>query len=94
MKILYRGRGCDACQHTGYRGRLGIFELMEINDDVRAAIMNNSDATTIKNKARQHGMKTLREDGALKVIAGLTTVAEVTRVTREDEASMDALAVV
>ena len=94
VKILYRGRGCDACQHTGYRGRLGIFELMEINDDVRAAIMNNSDATTIKNKARQHGMKTLREDGALKVIAGLTTVAEVTRVTREDEASMDALAVV
>lgn len=94
VKILYRGRGCDACQHTGYRGRLGIFELMEINDDVRAAIMNNSDATTIKNKARQHGMKTLREDGALKVIAGLTTVAEVTRVTREDEASMDALAAV
>jgi len=94
VKILYRGKGCDACQHTGYRGRLGIFELMEINDDVRAAIMNNSDATTIKNKARLHGMKTLREDGALKVIAGLTTVAEVTRVTREDEASMDALAVV
>ena len=94
VKVLYRGRGCDACQHTGYRGRLGIFELMEINDDLRAAIMNNSDAATIKNKARQNGMKTLREDGALKVIAGLTTVAEVTRVTREDEASMDALAVV
>lgn len=94
VKILYRGKGCDACQHTGYRGRLGIFELMEINDDVRSAIMNNSDSATIKNKARLHGMKTLREDGALKVIAGLTTVAEVTRVTREDEASMDALAAV
>jgi general secretion pathway protein E len=94
VKILYRGRGCDACQHTGYRGRLGIFELMEINDDVRTAIMNNSDAATIKNKARLHGMRTLREDGALKVIAGVTTVAEVTRVTREDETSLDAVAVV
>jgi general secretion pathway protein E len=56
--------------------------------------MNNSDAATIKNKARLHGMRTLREDGALKVIAGVTTVAEVTRVTREDETSLDAVAVV
>ncbi len=91
VKELYRGRGCDSCQHTGYRGRLGIFELMVINDDVRASIMNNSDASTIKSIAREHGMKTLREDGALKVIAGLTTVAEVTRVTREDESSLDAI---
>lgn len=91
VKQLYRGKGCDSCQHTGYRGRIGIFELMVINDEVRAAIMNNSDASTIKTIARENGMKTLREDGALKVIAGLTTVAEVTRVTREDESSMDAV---
>lgn len=91
VKTLYRGRGCDACQHTGYRGRLGIFELMLINDDIRAAIMNNSDASTIKSKAREFGMKTLREDGALKVINGLTTVAEVTRNTQEEEVSIDAL---
>lgn len=91
VKTLYRGKGCDVCQHTGYRGRLGIFELMVINDEVRATIMNNSDSATIKAVAREFGMKTLREDGALKVIAGLTTVAEVTRVTREDEVSMDTL---
>lgn len=91
VKVLYRGKGCAQCQHTGYRGRLGIFELMVINDDVRAAIMNNSDSSTIKSRAREHGMRTLREDGALKVIAGLTTVAEVTRVTREDEVSLDTL---
>lgn len=91
VKTLYRGRGCDACQFTGYRGRLGIFELMVINDEVRAAIMNNADSSTIKTKAREFGMKTLREDGALKVIAGVTTVAEVTRVTREDEVAMDTL---
>jgi general secretion pathway protein E len=91
VKVLYRGKGCPACQHTGYRGRLGIFELMVINDELRSAIMNNSDSSTIKSVAREHGMKTLREDGALKVIAGLTTVAEVTRVTREDEVSLDTL---
>lgn len=86
VRVLYRGRGCDHCQQTGYRGRIGIFELMVLNDEIRGAIMNNSDSTTLKARAREYGMKTLREDGALKVIAGITTVAEVTRVTREDEA--------
>ena len=71
VQVLYRGRGCEVCQHTGYRGRLGIFELMVINDDIRASIMNNSDSATLKVKAREHGMRTLREDGALKVIAGI-----------------------
>lgn len=91
VDVLYRGKGCDSCQHTGYRGRMGIFELMTINDEVRTSIMNNSDASTIKNIARAHGMKTLREDGALKVKQGITTIAEVTRVTREDEISLKAL---
>jgi general secretion pathway protein E len=90
-KFLFRGKGCDHCQHTGYRGRIGIFELMLLNDEIRACIMSNADAATIKNKAREFGMKTLREDGALKVIAGITTVAEVTRTTQEEEASLDAL---
>jgi general secretion pathway protein E len=91
VKVLYRGKGCETCQHTGYRGRMGIFELMVINDEVRTAIMNNSDSATLKAKAREFGMKTLREDGALKVLAGITTVAEVTRVTREDEVAIDTL---
>jgi general secretion pathway protein E len=90
-KVLYRGKGCSTCQNTGYRGRLGIFELMMMSDEVRAAIMSNQDASTIKSIARDHGMKTLREDGALKVMQGVTTVAEVTRVTREDEANLDSL---
>jgi general secretion pathway protein E len=91
VKILYRGKGCSSCSHTGYRGRMGIFELMVINDEVRAAIMNNVDSASLKAIAREFGMKTLREDGALKVIAGITTVAEVARVTREDEAAIDTL---
>ncbi len=72
-------------------GAWNAFRIRVINDEVRTAIMNNSDSSTIKARAREHGMKTLREDGALKVIAGLTTVAEVTRVTREDEVSLDTL---
>lgn len=91
VKFLFRGQGCDHCQHTGYRGRIGIFELMMLNDDIRACIMSNADASSIKSKAREFGMKTLREDGALKVIAGITTVAEITRTTQEEEASLDAL---
>lgn len=91
VKVLYRGRGCDFCQHTGYRGRLGIFELMVISDEIRALIMSSSDSATIKTKARELGMKTLREDGAQKVILGLTTVAEVTRSTQEEQVVIDAL---
>lgn len=91
VDVLYRGKGCESCQQTGYRGRIGIFELMTINDEVRASIMANSDASTLKAIARNHGMKTLREDGSLKVKRGITTVAEVTRVTREDEISLTAL---
>lgn len=93
VQVLYRGRGCDHCQSTGYRGRVGIFELMVIEDDIRTLIMGNSDSSTIKSKARELGMKTLREDGAQKVLQGITTVAELTRVTREDEAFIDELAV-
>lgn len=93
VKVLYRGVGCDHCQHTGYRGRIGIFELMMLTDELRSAIMTNADSGSLKNIAREQGMKTLREDGALKVIAGVTTIAEITRVTREDEASIDAISV-
>lgn len=91
VHVLYKGLGCEHCQQTGYKGRLGIFELMLINDDLRALIMNSSDAATLKNKARELGMITLREDGAQKVIAGITTIAEVTRVTRDDEVSIGVL---
>lgn len=90
-KYLYKGKGCDYCQQTGYRGRLGIFELMLMSEEIRSLIMSNSDSTIIKAKAREHGMETLREDGAQKVLAGVTTVAEVTRVTREDEAVLSVL---
>ncbi|MBI2962528.1 MAG: type II secretion system ATPase GspE [Deltaproteobacteria bacterium] len=82
---VYRpGGGCAECKHTGYRGRIGIHELLIVDDEVRALIMKNADAATIRRSATSRGMPTLREDGAQKVLDGLTTIEEVIRVTQED----------
>jgi len=82
--IYATGDGCEACKHTGYRGRTGIHELMVVDDDVRALIMRSSDAAAIRRAAIAAGMPALREDGAAKILAGETTVEEVLRVTQED----------
>jgi general secretion pathway protein E len=79
----WRGLGCEHCFGTGYSGRVGIFELMEMNDEIRKLIMRNADAAEIAAAARRQGMRTLREDGWEKVRAGLTTAEEVLRVTQE-----------
>ena len=79
----YRGRGCEQCFGSGYTGRVGIFELMELNDEIRKLIMHNEDAVAITNAARRNGMRNLREDGWLKVAQGVTTAGEVMRVTQE-----------
>ena len=80
---VYRGLGCETCFNTGFRGRVGIFELMELDEELRAIIMRNEDAGKITACARRHGMRNLREDGWLKVRRGVTTAEEVTRVTQE-----------
>jgi general secretion pathway protein E len=79
----YRGAGCDSCFGTGYTGRVGIFELMELNDEIRRKIMAGADAVDLTQSARKNGMRNLREDGWLKVRNGVTTVDEVMRVTQE-----------
>ncbi len=81
---FWRGKGCPQCLMTGYQGRTGIYELMIPTDDVRQLILQNVDSNTIKKKAMTQGMRTLREDGARKVLVGLTSSAEVLRVTAED----------
>ncbi len=81
---LYRASDCPACSHTGYHGRIGIFELMAIDDEIRALISQNVDSKTIKAAATRKGMGTLRADGARKVLAGRTSVAEVIRATEEE----------
>jgi general secretion pathway protein E len=80
---LYRGKRCEKCAFTGFFGRSGIFELLLVDDDIRTLILRNSDSNQIREAARKHGMKTLLEDGAEKVKAGMTTLSEVLRVTQE-----------
>jgi len=82
-RTLYRGAGCERCMNTGYRGRQGIFELMEVNDEIRRLVVGNADATVLAAAARGHGMRTLKEDGWDKVHTGITTVDEVLRVTQD-----------
>lgn len=81
---FYVGSGCAKCFDTGYRGRTGIYELMIINDEIREMIYRCETAGAIKKKALEYGMQTLRMDGARKVLAGITTIAEVLRVTQSD----------
>jgi len=78
-----RGSGCSHCFGSGYTGRVGIFELMELNDEIRRLIVRNEDATVLTAAAKNNGMRTLREDGWNKVAEGVTTPEEVLRVTQE-----------
>ena len=84
--VIYRANpdGCTECGHLGYKGRSGIYELLMINDEVRTLALKNADATQIKRAGILNGMRTLRQDGALKVLAGMTTIEEVMMVTAED----------
>ncbi|MFN8627750.1 MAG: type II secretion system ATPase GspE [Candidatus Binatia bacterium] len=82
--IFKPGEGCPQCKRTGYRGRTGIHELLVVDDEIRALVMKNADAATIRRAATARGMNTLREDGADKVVEGVTTLEEVLRVTQED----------
>ncbi len=81
---FFVGQGCERCFQTGYRGRTGIYEMMLINEEIQNMIYKKETAGTIKKVALDAGMHTLRMDGARKVIAGITTVSEVLRVTQAD----------
>jgi general secretion pathway protein E len=81
---FFTGAGCAKCFETGYRGRTGIYELMTITEDIRDMIYQRQSAGTVKKKALEQGMHTLRMDGARKVLDGTTSIAEVLRVTQAD----------
>jgi general secretion pathway protein E len=82
--IIYREKGCPECMNTGYRGRTGIYELLMMDDTIRRLTMQRAESNKIKKEGIGYGMTTLRQDGATKVIAGITTIKEVLRVTQED----------
>jgi general secretion pathway protein E len=79
---IYRRKGCNACMNTGYRGRTGIFEIMNMDEGVKKLILKTSDSNQINEEAVRNGMSTLVQDGARKVLEGVTTLEEVLRVTR------------
>jgi general secretion pathway protein E len=81
---FYVGAGCNKCFQTGYRGRTGVYELMMINEEIQGLIYKTETAGAIKRVALNAGLQTLRMDGARKVLAGITTIAEVLRVTQAD----------
>jgi general secretion pathway protein E/type IV pilus assembly protein PilB len=82
---LQKGRGCSDCSNTGYRGRMGIFEIFVIDDEARKLVYDKAPASVLRARAREMGMRTLREDGIRKALAGLTTPDEVIRATIGDE---------
>ncbi|MEE9367667.1 MAG: GspE/PulE family protein [Pontiella sp.] len=82
---IYEAVGCDECRGNGYKGRTGIFEILPVTDEIRPLVVAHASASAIKQTALKQGMKTLREDGWDKVLAGVTTIDEILRVTEEVE---------
>ena len=80
---IYRGRGCEDCHFTGYRGRTGIHEFLVVDEEIKGMILKTADANELKRHARSKGMKSLVEDGAAKVLEGITTIEEVYRVAQD-----------
>lgn len=82
---LYYGRGCDYCNHTGFKGRRGIFEIMVMDDELRELVMKNASAAVLRQESRKRGMRSLREAGLLALYDGITTIEEVVRETLQEE---------
>ena len=80
---FYRSRGCEHCNNEGYHGRMGIYEVLEINEDIEKLITQAASTETIENKARENGMATMIEDGFVKAVQGSTSIEEILRVTKE-----------
>jgi type II secretory ATPase GspE/PulE/Tfp pilus assembly ATPase PilB-like protein len=81
---VFKGKGCEACRQTGYQGRTGIFEMMQLTDDIRELILQKASSHQIKQRAIAGGMKVLKQSGWEKIRKGITTIDEVLRVTQEE----------
>jgi type IV pilus assembly protein PilB len=78
---IFKGRGCTTCNNTGYKGRLGLYEVLECSDEIRQMILEGASAMEIKKQGIQEGMLTLRRSGLQKIADGVTTIEEVVRET-------------
>jgi general secretion pathway protein E len=86
---IYQADGCKECLDKGYRGRSGIYELLAVDEEIRVLVSTNANAGTVRAKAIENGMRTLRDDGIRKVLDGVTSIDEVARVTQEDVFELD-----
>jgi len=84
-RTFYRGKGCDACNKTGYKGRMALFEIMTLDDTIRELIMAQANTAVLRNECRKRGMRTLREVGLLGIYDGQTTIDEVVRETLDED---------
>ena len=84
LSTMYKGKGCPICGNSGYKGRKGIFEIFMVDDSIQRLIFDHAPATVLRTRAREMGMRTLREDGMLKVASGMTSLEEVLRATMGD----------
>jgi type IV pilus assembly protein PilB len=84
-RTFHRGRGCDHCNNTGYRGRLGLYEIMCFDDEIRDMIMANASTNLLRDAARKRGMRTLRQSGLLGIYEGLTSIEEVVKQTISED---------
>ena len=82
---FFYGKGCEACNNTGYRGRQGLYEIMLLDDDMRDMIIKHASTQVLRAEARKRGMRTLRTSGLLAIYDGITTIEEVVRETLTDE---------
>ncbi|MEK7565688.1 MAG: type II secretion system protein GspE, partial [Patescibacteria group bacterium] len=80
---LYRGRGCEECAQTGYIGRIGIFEVLPVSEKIGKMVLERASADEVEHEAVVEGMVTLKQDGYLKVVEGITTLEEVLRVAQD-----------
>lgn len=81
---IYKAMGCRACRQTGFHGRRGVFEMMDMNNEIREMILKDCSSGEIRDAARKHGMRVLSEDGWRLVTEGVTTIDEVLRVTKTE----------
>ncbi|MBI1336162.1 MAG: type II secretion system protein GspE [Phycisphaera sp.] len=84
-RVFYRGKGCDYCNNSGYKGRLGLYEIMVLDDELREMIIQSASTQLLRSEARKRGMRTLREVGLIYIFDGLTTITEVVRETLAEE---------
>jgi type II secretory ATPase GspE/PulE/Tfp pilus assembly ATPase PilB-like protein len=80
---FYRAKGCEQCNNEGYHGRLGIYEVLEMDESIGKLVTSNASSDEIERKARENGMRTMGEDGFIKAAQGITSIEEVMRVTKE-----------